>query len=72
MKEIKHQAEWRQFLLYSFSNTFCTDKIGFMQILREEFDRESRETGNPRLLLTAAVSAGDTAITAYEIDKISR
>ena len=46
--------------------------IPSFQILRREFENEALQTGKPRLLLTAAVAAGDAATTAYEISKISQ
>jgi chitinase len=43
------------------------------QMLRNAFEKESRLTGRPRLLLTAAVAAGEKTIqTAYDIDLISK
>ena len=36
------------------------------------FEEESEQTGQPRLMLTAAVAAGkDTIDTAYEVDKLA-
>ena len=44
-----------------------------LQILRKAFEDESKQTGNPRLLLTAAVGAGEgTVKLAYEIGLISQ
>ena len=43
------------------------------QLLRSAFEKESKLTGRPRLLLTAAVAAGENTIqTAYDIDLISK
>ena len=43
------------------------------QLLRSAFEKESKLTGKPRLLLTAAVAAGENTIqTAYDIDLISK
>jgi hypothetical protein len=41
-------------------------------LVRREFENEAATTGKPRLLLTAAVSAGEAATTAYEINKIAQ
>jgi len=50
------------------------DKVRFTSLCRElkkSFTAESRSSGRPRLLLTAAVSAGKPTIDkAYEVDKI--
>lgn len=41
-------------------------------MLREGFEKESKETGKERLLLTAAVAgARNTIDKAYEVDKLS-
>ncbi|XP_021340846.1 chitinase-3-like protein 1 isoform X2 [Mizuhopecten yessoensis] len=52
------------------------DKQRFTRLVKElhaEFEQESRSTGKPRLLLTAAVAAGkDTIDKAYEIAEIGR
>ncbi|XP_033753351.1 probable chitinase 10 [Pecten maximus] len=52
------------------------DKFRFTSLvkgLRQEFDRTAATSGLPRLLLTAAVSAGRAVIdSGYEIDKIAR
>lgn len=43
------------------------------QILRSAFEEEAKRIGRPRLLLTAAVAAGEGTIeTAYEIGPISK
>lgn len=43
----------------------------FCQELRAAFDQEAADTGNDRLLLTAAVAAGKSSIdTSYERDKL--
>lgn len=45
----------------------------FVQELREEFDRESKKTGRPRLLLTMAVPAGTEYIEkGYDIPKLNK
>ncbi len=44
-----------------------------LQELRAAFDEEAIQTGQPKLLLTAAVAAGkDTINKAYEIPQISQ
>jgi len=52
------------------------DKQRFTQLcqeLRAAYEAEAKETGNDRLLLTAAVAAGEgTVQTAYEIGKIAQ
>ena len=41
--------------------------------MREAFENESRETGKPRLLLTAAVAAGKKKIdAAYDVTVLAR
>lgn len=43
----------------------------FCKELREAFEQEATDTGDERLLLTAAVSAGKNSIdTSYERDKL--
>lgn len=44
----------------------------FFKILKDAFTAEAAQSGNPRLLLSAAVAAGKSAVTnGYEISKIS-
>ena len=53
-------------------NCFITPAT-FLQELRAAFEAEASETGNERLLLSAAVGAGKSTIdTAYEIGKIAK
>ena len=54
----------------------ASDKQRFSMIckeLKDAFIEESKSTGNPQLLLTAAVAAGKATVdSAYEISKISK
>lgn len=48
-------------------------RILFPQEMVAAFEEEAKETGNPRLLITAAVSAGKGTIDAgYEIAEIGK
>ena len=51
------------------------DKERFTTLCEEmlaAFDEESEQTGQPRLMLTAAVAAGKSTIdSAYEVDKLA-
>jgi chitinase len=51
------------------------DKQGFTKLckmLREAFEKEAKDTGKERLILTAAVAGPKTTIDkAYEVDKVS-
>lgn len=51
------------------------DKVAFTKLckmLREAFEKEAKETGRERMLLTAAVAgAKNTIDKAYEVDKVS-
>ena len=51
------------------------DKFAFTKLckmLREAFEKEAKESGRERLLLTAAVAgARNTIDKAYEVDKVS-
>ena len=54
----------------------CKKSLYFLcllQSLRQGFEREARQTGKPRLLLTAAVPAGKSNIdNGYDIPNIAK
>ena len=57
----------------SYSKSFNDIKCVCVQDLRAAFEAEAKETGNDRLLLSAAVGAGKSTVdSAYEIGKIAQ